>query len=298
MLYESTQLKQVLAIRRIYTIHYYEYDRDFSFDGEAHDFWEFVYADRGDALLTHGGEEVHLRQGTALLHAPNVFHTVRALSDEGLNLMVVSFACEAKELLRLTQAPFPIFQPDKQLLSSILTEARDSFSSPLDSNYFKLRRSAHSALGSEQFIGLYLQNLLLQLLRRMEPPKAIAQTDLPAGGPLPDEQLNCAVQLMQEHLQEPLSIQELCHRCHISRSKLQRLFRQHTGQGALNFYIGLRMEAAKGMIRNRMHSYGEIADALGFSSIHYFSRQFKQVTGMTPSEYKASLRSLSDKGSC
>ena len=49
------------------------------------------------------------------------------------------------------------------------------------------------------------------------------------------------------------------------------------------------------MIREDYYNFTQIADRLGFSSIHYFSRQFKRITGMTPSEYASSIKALSDK---
>ena len=47
--YQSVSLDQELFIKSIYTIHYYEYQNDFHFDGERHDFWEFQCVDTGAA---------------------------------------------------------------------------------------------------------------------------------------------------------------------------------------------------------------------------------------------------------
>ena len=43
------------------------------------------------------------------------------------------------------------------------------------------------------------------------------------------------------------------------------------------------------MIRNQQMNFTQIADALGYTSVHYFSRQFKKLTDMTPTEYRASI---------
>ena len=298
MLYEGTLLKQPLTIRKIYTIHYYEYDSGYAFEGEAHDFWELVYVDRGQAEVARGGMACALEQGQAILHAPGVFHTVRALGSLGLNLFAISLDCAPKELSRLSELPFPILSGDKQRLSSILSEAGQAFASPLNDPYFKLRRRERAPFAGEMLIALELQALLIHLIRRLDLHQELAQSGETPEDLSAESQLSQAIALMQQNLMEPLGIEEICAKCHISRSKLQRLFRQHTGQSALNYYIALRLEAAKGMMRGRQHSFSEIADALGFGSIHYFSKQFKQVTGMTPSEYSASLRSLSDRKSC
>ena len=49
------------------------------------------------------------------------------------------------------------------------------------------------------------------------------------------------------------------------------------------------------MIREKQYNFTEIAQRLGYSSVHYFSRHFKQVAGMTPSEYAASVKALCEE---
>ena len=55
------------------------------------------------------------------------------------------------------------------------------------------------------------------------------------------------------------------------------------------------IEEAKQMIRQEQANFTEISDALGYTSIHYFSRQFKTFTGMSPSEYALSIKALSEE---
>ena len=50
--YESITLREDLHIRKIYSIHYFEYMKDYVFDGESHDFWEFVFVDSGNLFVT------------------------------------------------------------------------------------------------------------------------------------------------------------------------------------------------------------------------------------------------------
>lgn len=45
--YESVTLHQSLLISKLFTVHYFEYMNDFSFPGEAHNFWEFLCVDKG-----------------------------------------------------------------------------------------------------------------------------------------------------------------------------------------------------------------------------------------------------------
>ena len=58
----------------------------------------------------------------------------------------------------------------------------------------------------------------------------------------------------------------------------------------------MKIDFAKQLIRENDMNFTQISDFLGYSSIHYFSRQFKRSTGMTPSEYVSSIRALADEG--
>ena len=97
------------------------------------------------------------------------------------------------------------------------------------------------------------------------------------------------------HVSENLSVAQICKSNSIGRSQLQKLFRSKSGYSAIEYFSRMKIDFAKQMIRERHYNFTQIADALGFSSIHYFSRQFKQITGMTPSEYASSIKALSDK---
>ena len=71
MTYIPTPLKREIVIDSIITIHYFEYMRDFVFQGESHDFWEFLYVDKGTILVTAGETEYKLNTGDIIFHKPN-----------------------------------------------------------------------------------------------------------------------------------------------------------------------------------------------------------------------------------
>ncbi len=66
--YSMTPLEDILEIHRIVTIHYYEYKKNFSFGGEAHDFWEFICVDRGDVNITAGENKLTLHKDEIAFH--------------------------------------------------------------------------------------------------------------------------------------------------------------------------------------------------------------------------------------
>ena len=100
---------------------------------------------------------------------------------------------------------------------------------------------------------------------------------------------------LQANLSRKLTLADICRDNLVGRSYLQKIFRERTGGGAMEYFGQLKIEAAKEKIREGSHNFTEIASMLGYSSIHYFSRHFKKTTGMTPSEYASSVKGLSGR---
>ena len=57
-------------------------------------------------------------------------------------------------------------------------------------------------------------------------------------------------------------------------------------------HINMKIERAKLFLRESTYNITQISDVLGYSGIHYFSRQFKKITGMTPTEYSNSIKAM------
>ena len=62
----------------------------------------------------------------------------------------------------------------------------------------------------------------------------------------------------------------------------------------MDYFANLKIDAAKEMIRMSDMNFTQIAEELGYASIHYFSRQFKKRTAMTPTEYAYSIKILAE----
>ena len=98
-------------------------------------------------------------------------------------------------------------------------------------------------------------------------------------------EFEAAVEFLAAHISENLTLAEIADGCSMSVSKLKMLFREKCSGGPINYFNSLKMEKAKEMIREGKLNFTEIADRLGFASLHYFSRLFKKITGLSPTEY-------------
>jgi AraC-like DNA-binding protein len=82
------------------------------------------------------------------------------------------------------------------------------------------------------------------------------------------------------------SVQNLAQEAGLSPAHFGRLFRAHTGQTPKEFLLRVRMTRAQYFLRETDMSISEIAERLGYADVFFFSRQFKQKNGLSPSRFR------------
>ena len=289
-----------LTIEQIFSIHYFEYTGNFFFEGEIHDFWEMIYIDKGEIDITAGDERIHLNTNEIFFHEPNEFHTVHIAEKTAPNAIIVSFKCNDEIMQFFKHKKLTIGQQEQQILGKIISEARLSFDCRLDDPYLKtIPLKKELPLGTKQLLFFYLEQFLIMLLRKHCIPNmqlnASTDNNLTSSKQASSTQLfNDIVKYVQNHMKENTSIDSLCKEFSISRSRLQKLFKRCCNLGVIEYTSFLKIEQAKELIRSGNMNFSQVADALGYSSIHYFSRQFKKISRMTPSEYASSVKLISE----
>lgn len=98
-----------------------------------------------------------------------------------------------------------------------------------------------------------------------------------------DRRLVTAIRAMEEHKAEPLRIGQVAGVAGLSERQLERLFVSEFSKSPSDFYLEIRLKAAKGRLLNSTDSLDEISEHAGFSSLSHFSRTFKSWAGESPS---------------
>ncbi len=298
MAYKSVVLEDSITINRVISVHYFQYMSDFSFPGESHDFWELVCVDRGEIDALAGERRLTLKKGNILFHKPNEFHNVLTNGKVSPSLVVIGFVCHSPAIKSFEDQLMSVQDTEKELLAQIIVEARNTFSGRLDDPYQEelIFNSEPLTFGSAQLISHYLEQLIIHLYRRyFSYSLPVRSSRFLAEASSGNDTYNRIVRYMEEHLGERMTIDRICRDNLVGRSQLQKLFRDTKGCGVIEFFSMMKIDTAKQMIRDNQLNFTQIADRLGYNSIHYFSRQFKQITTMTPSEYATSIRLLSEK---
>jgi AraC family transcriptional regulator of arabinose operon len=91
---------------------------------------------------------------------------------------------------------------------------------------------------------------------------------------------------MKEHLNQPLQLDTLASLANLSRSRYVALFKQQAGYAPIDYFIRLRMHRACQLLDTTDASVKEVAAQLGYEDPLYFSRVFRAVNDLTPTEYR------------
>jgi len=301
MPYNGIKLEQSINIDKLYTVHYFEYMSDFAFKGESHDFWEFISVDKGEVEITCGTETHILKKGDIVFHEPGEFHDVKACGGSTPNLVVISFGCNDSAMDFYRKRFLQIDETGRNLLANIIIEARRCFNCRLDDPYLQnMPRGDSDMFGSEQLIKLYLEHFLIHLIRRYSAPVVIRKK-LPKAKFIKTTKnrndtavFNRIVDYCESNLTSRITIEQICRDNLIGRSQLQKIMKERTGFGVIDYFSHMKINAAKEMIRASHMNFTQIAEYLGYTSVHYFSRQFKKIEGMTPSDYASSIKAVSE----
>lgn len=105
-----------------------------------------------------------------------------------------------------------------------------------------------------------------------------------------DARIQTVVEYLVAHPTQSLDIPYLCDIAQMSSSSLRRHFKEHTGKTPGEFIKELRVMVAARRLLVTNDRVSSIAYELGFTNQNYFSRMFKQVFGVSPSQYRKSAR--------
>ena len=288
--YYKHKLENLLVISKIVVIHYFEFDKNFKSHTESHDFWELVYAEKGDFIAVSGEEEIVLKEGEMLFHKPGIPHSHRADGKHSPNVFIICFECKNEAMRYFEDKHMTL---DKSLLGfifGIIEESKRTFDLPYpDPTLKKMKLSDNPLPGGQQVIKNYLELLLISLMRS-ESEKDDSSAIFLLGGQYDEIISNTVIEYMKEHIEENLTVDDVCKELHYNRSYVYRQFKKTTGTSLMSYFMKMKISRAKELLRAGDMTVSDISDRLSFDNPNYFSKVFKKTVGQTPSKYKKSRR--------
>lgn len=103
------------------------------------------------------------------------------------------------------------------------------------------------------------------------------------------EEIDKAAIYFSEHYSEAINIDEYAEKIHVSTSWFIRNFKQYTGLTPMQYILSKRVYNAEALLHNTQYNISEIAQIVGYDNPLYFSRLFKKMKGISPSEYRNNI---------
>ena len=289
MPYLNRSVENVISVKKLVCFYAHEYVDIFDFTGEQHDFWEMVYVEEGQ-LVEISGEKTHpLSAGDVIFHKPNVFHRTINPGHTQIKAYDISFQCPSRAMDFFKDYKGTLSAASKQIARLLVEEGKRSFvpySTPKGHNTIAVKKDA--PIGGQQMYRIYLEALLINILREqtsMQPLPIFASKD--------DFQKNFLVEMMdylKENLYGNLSLEDLQKHFSYSNTFLCTKFKEQTGESIMQCYNRLKIEEACRLMQRSDATLADIAARLGFNNPYYFSRVFKKIKGVAPSEYRKYLK--------
>ena len=255
-----------VRVECLYTLFYQEKEAGFVFPGEAHPMAELLYVDKGSLHSVADGQDLVLSQGDLVLYAPEQWHMQYADADQAPRMVTIGFWARGLKWDTLSNRCFRHDRETASLLRQILREQER---------------------GNADGIFSLLTLLLLRLQEKNAEDNGVGMQPAISGE---NTIIRKAQQYVQENISEKLTVPVVAAGVGVSASYLTALFHKHLALSPGEYIRRIKLQQSKQLIREGQMNFTEISESLQYSTVHHFSRQFKQMFGMTPTEYAKSVR--------
>ncbi len=281
----------LFTVDKLVTIFYMELSKNFHYEGERHDFWEMVYIDKGEMICTADEKRFILKSGEMTLHKPNEFHNLSGNSSDAPNVSIITFECNSQAMKHLEGKIFRLNSQEKSLLSALFEEGLSCYKLEDEKNPLiqKLNEIPGAPVGSSQMTKNLLEIFLIQLYRNTNTvTKEMRESFLIDGIDVPYDTKEI-LEYLKSHIYDKIKISDISQHLNKSDSSIKKIFSKYYSGGIIQYYNSLKIKEARKLIREDNYNMTQISNMLQFDNPHYFSKCFKNIMKMSPSEYKHSI---------
>lgn len=280
MEYRLKKFSQPVKISKLANIHYFEFIKHFHTKKDCHSFRELLYVDSGQLEIYADNYKGILKENQLIIHQSNEAHSLLCPEKEIPNVIIIGFECDCEELDMFSISPVTLNDSQKRLLSEAIKEGRNVFLPPYDIPGQKdMKKRKDYPYGADQLIKLKLETLFIELIRSMSNTDIIEHVDIS------DDKIREVAQYLNENFKQKTKLSELCFIFGTNSTTLCNNFYKTYGKTIISYINALRIKEAKKLMRSGNYNLTEIASIVGFSSIHYFSKIFKQYENQSPTSY-------------
>lgn len=252
--------------------------------------YELLYLEKGELLIEMDGETHRLQANEMVLFRPERLHSFRICSTEEAWMPHIHFdllyypdyeavAPEGVTVETYSPADKALFRTD--VLELLHLDIPGIIRNDNNQEIFKLIQRVielWESPKSDMLTLLQQKALMMQILHSII--QGVAQTKSRVH-----RQLQKAVQYIHENYNRRISLEHLSKLSLLSVFYFERVFKKTYAVSPIKFQMQIRMNKAKEMMLESNYYLSDIAEKVGYSSVHAFSKAFKKMEGLSPSEF-------------
>lgn len=249
-----------------------------------HDFWEFVYVDRGEIIVRTDGDEQRLRQGEMVFHKPGEFHAHECDGKHSASVFILTFDCRSSAMKYFCGRTVKVPSELTSLMKRLIDECIDNFTV----GTYPLKMLGSAPIGGQQLVHIYLEEFLIRMMRSVEKKRSTGVVPV-SHQTLENTLAQNICDYLSRHVCDRVTLDTLSEELHFGKSHLCDVFKKAQGDTIVHYHLKLKIAEAKRLLREEKMTVSEISEQLGFESPAYFSRIFGKLTGMSPRAFRNQL---------
>ncbi len=288
---KETNINNAFTVDSIITVYYLDWEKARSKEttqkAVSYNFWQLLYVDRGEYTCSIENDLYTLSSGEMILCEPGKVRI--SLSHKNAMVAIISFRCDSECIHSIKNKVISLSDDDRRLLSRVFTTGTEIFKAVPEDNFYAGQEPKDGTADYE--LQKIKNSLELLFINVYEPYRKETKNHPSAQNHINyyEQKFHVIESYMLKNLSENIKLDEISEATGFSLSTIKRIFSSQAGCGALHHFLKLKVKEAKRLIKETDMSMTEISESLGFSSVHYFSRTFKNITGKSPSSYAKSI---------
>jgi AraC family transcriptional regulator, transcriptional activator for feuABC-ybbA operon len=233
---------------------------------------ELIFISNGSGSFWIKDRKYPFKKGMLLYVTPNVPFSLKIDAKNPVACYTVHFSCAS---ISFNDGKFDIKNETRMLDRRHVLELKGV--SLIQEQFERLSDIWHSKVPGYEFIAkTMLQQIIIAI------PQNIAKNDQNNASSLKVEKI---IQFMQQNIQNKVTIRELSKMVQMSEAYLSKSFKENTGYTIIEYFTKLKIDKSKELLIEGNKKVKEVSQELGFNDEFYFSRVFKRIEGINPSEF-------------
>ncbi len=279
MNWKSYDVVEQISIKQLYTLFNRHFEKDYNFAGEMHEFWEMMYIIDGSMTVSDDDRVHTLMMGDLIIFKPYQLHKFNVDDRAGATALIASFNMQGELCQKIDGRAYRLERFQRSVLKSFLEyldyEIGHNETAGAGEYWYNVLPFFENDNTFIQTASLFISRVLLTL--------SDSAHTISKNKTYETELFKQALIIMNENIDQNLSVAEIALRLNISVSSLKLLFDKYAGMSVHKYYLSLKIKTATIMLKAGL-AVSEVSDKLGFSSQGYFSYTYKRETGNNPSQ--------------